>query len=270
MICTCELPGVYACRACRWNALGLQGGLLSILVRPLFLSSVVVGRRFSKPHCERALCCRLQVTWLRAWGVGVGTVVRASVRLWVRACGCKHKRAEGWQLLSATIHHRQWQDFTLGSKGFEGLPPAYGIRHPAMLCTSVKMDNGLIDTSGEHGRHADFTDQRCLGWSWGDALPELLDGSVGAALPAMLPARCSSVSALHSFLHLCAAAQADGSLPSNASPAVVEAAKARWQADAGAPVACYRELKARLCDPQYRLARDLLVGAGPRLSARRQ
>ena len=44
----------------RWSALGLQGGLLAHFVPPLHLRSVVVGRRFSRPHCERALCCRLQ------------------------------------------------------------------------------------------------------------------------------------------------------------------------------------------------------------------
>ena len=44
----------------RWSALGLQGGLLAHFVPPLHLASVVVGRRFSRPHCERALCCRLQ------------------------------------------------------------------------------------------------------------------------------------------------------------------------------------------------------------------
>ena len=138
-----------------------------------------------------------------------------------------------------------------------------------MLCTSIKMDHGRIDTSGEHGRHADFSDPRCLGWTWGDALPELLDGSVGAALPSMLPARCSSLGALHSFLHLCATAHAAGCLPSTVPSSVLEAAAALSQADAGAPVACYREVKERLCDPQYRLARGLLERAGPCLSVHR-
>mmetsp|Transcript_24017 Transcript_24017/g.37668 ORF Transcript_24017/g.37668 Transcript_24017/m.37668 type:complete len:328 (+) Transcript_24017:461-1444(+) len=44
----------------RWNALGLQGGLLANLVEPIFLTSCTVGRKFSRLHCMRALCCRLQ------------------------------------------------------------------------------------------------------------------------------------------------------------------------------------------------------------------
>jgi len=44
----------------KWNCLGLQGCLLSQFMHPLYLSSVVIGRKFSQRICERALCCRLQ------------------------------------------------------------------------------------------------------------------------------------------------------------------------------------------------------------------
>jgi len=44
-----------------WNAVGLQGALLARLVlAPLRLTTVTVGRKFSEPHAARALCCRLQ------------------------------------------------------------------------------------------------------------------------------------------------------------------------------------------------------------------
>ena len=45
----------------RWNALGVQGALLMcFLERPLYLSTVTVGRKFDLLRCQRALCCRLQ------------------------------------------------------------------------------------------------------------------------------------------------------------------------------------------------------------------
>ena len=44
----------------KWNCLGLQGCLLSRFMHPVYLSSIVIGRKFSQSICERALCCRLQ------------------------------------------------------------------------------------------------------------------------------------------------------------------------------------------------------------------
>jgi Adenosine-deaminase (editase) domain len=44
----------------RWNMLGLQGGYVApFLSKPLFLSTLVVGRKFSSVTCRRAVCCRL-------------------------------------------------------------------------------------------------------------------------------------------------------------------------------------------------------------------
>lgn len=45
-----------------WNCLGLQGGLLSsLLPEPIFLSSIIIGRKFSSVHGYRAFCCRGEV-----------------------------------------------------------------------------------------------------------------------------------------------------------------------------------------------------------------
>eukprot|EP01079_Euglenida_sp_SAG-EU17-18_P006434 gene6434-1147_t len=43
----------------RWNALGVQGGLLSHYFAPLLMATCTVGRKFTQIICERALCCRL-------------------------------------------------------------------------------------------------------------------------------------------------------------------------------------------------------------------
>lgn len=42
----------------KWNALGLQGSLLSNFFEPIYLESITVGRKYGQRYCERALCCR--------------------------------------------------------------------------------------------------------------------------------------------------------------------------------------------------------------------
>jgi hypothetical protein len=44
-----------------WNAVGLQGSLLSHLFsKPIYLTSITIGRKYSVPHVYRGLCCRVQ------------------------------------------------------------------------------------------------------------------------------------------------------------------------------------------------------------------
>ena len=45
----------------KWNTLGLQGALLSRIMEPVYLSSVVIGDRglFHHGHISRGICCRL-------------------------------------------------------------------------------------------------------------------------------------------------------------------------------------------------------------------
>ncbi|KAL1522002.1 hypothetical protein AB1Y20_021647 [Prymnesium parvum] len=197
----------------RWNCLGLQGGLFAHLVQPLYLSTVVVGRRFSKPHCERALCCRAQALMPRAM-----------------------ER--------------------------ETVPSSYGIRHPAMLCTSVKLDTSVIDTSGEAGRHADFSDQRCLAWTLGDSDPELIDGSIGAVPPAMLPSRCSSVAALHLFVNICVSATTGCKLLDAVPEHVLAKARDLSKLEPGAPAPSFRELKEMMCDSNHARAKTAFTPKG--------
>lgn len=46
-------------KLCRWNCLGMQGSLLmSVLDEPLYMTTLTVGRKFSRAICQRAVCCR--------------------------------------------------------------------------------------------------------------------------------------------------------------------------------------------------------------------
>jgi len=54
-------------KVARWCAIGLEGtlfsSLMSVAAGPIRLSTVVAGRKFSRLHMERAICCRLMSFW---------------------------------------------------------------------------------------------------------------------------------------------------------------------------------------------------------------
>lgn len=57
----CGKGSIHTCsdKICRWNCLGVQGSFLSCLLdKPIYITSLVVGRKFSKVICQRAICCR--------------------------------------------------------------------------------------------------------------------------------------------------------------------------------------------------------------------
>ena len=48
-------------KICRWNCVGLQGSLLMpLLETPIYMTTMTVGRKFSRSICQRAVCCRAE------------------------------------------------------------------------------------------------------------------------------------------------------------------------------------------------------------------
>ncbi|XP_052228574.1 double-stranded RNA-specific editase 1-like [Dreissena polymorpha] len=42
-----------------WNTVGLQGGLFSTFMLPVYVNSIILGREYHHGHLSRAVCCRL-------------------------------------------------------------------------------------------------------------------------------------------------------------------------------------------------------------------
>lgn len=54
---------IHSCsdKICRWNCIGLQGSLLMpLLEAPMYMTTLTVGRKFSRAICQRAVCCRAE------------------------------------------------------------------------------------------------------------------------------------------------------------------------------------------------------------------
>ena len=72
---SCSIPNfgkgtMHSCsdKICRWNCLGLQGSLLmSVLDGPIYMTTLTVGRKFSREICRRAVCCRADGFGSRKW-----------------------------------------------------------------------------------------------------------------------------------------------------------------------------------------------------------
>lgn len=159
-------------KICRWQCLGLQGGLLAhFLPEPLALATVTVGRKFHRACLERALCCRAQ------------DFVPAPDQP-----PAKQRRRGGGPRLRP--------------------PDGYRVQHAAMLCTALKLDpNTAICTAATEAPHASFVEPRVLWWSAAaTAGPEILDGTTGLPLqaPASAAARVEPSAAGASFsAHAC-------------------------------------------------------------------
>ena len=82
-------------KICRWNCLGLQGSLIaSMLVSPLYVSTITVGRKLTVCICRRAVCCR-------AYGFGEATGKGRSIT----EEGKTAVEDSGVVMKSYTLHH---------------------------------------------------------------------------------------------------------------------------------------------------------------------
>jgi len=134
----------------RWSHLGVQGALLSRWLDPVYLSGLVIGRKYSYEHARRALCCRLSHS------------AQAKRRRSPRGDKCS-KSAQGENLL------------------------VYQLHHPALMGTAIKLDESAIATTGARNGGARFTNRDgraspCLVWALGDTQPEAIDGPSGRAV----------------------------------------------------------------------------------------
>eukprot|EP00934_Nitzschia_sp_Nitz4_P001942 Nitzschia sp. Nitz4//scaffold50_size126154//59645//61288//NITZ4_003685-RA/size126154-processed-gene-0.172-mRNA-1//-1//CDS//3329553698//1942//frame0 len=119
----------------RWNCLGLQGSLLSsLLEEPLYLSSVVVGRKFTSIICQRALCCR--------WG----DVCRLLPRNGEHATASPPPPTNRASTLISPTHYR--------------------VNHPSLMGTAVYLDEtGTVETNADvQGQDVRFHSSQS--WCW--------------------------------------------------------------------------------------------------------
>lgn len=205
----------------RWNVLGVQGALLSAWLEPLYLSAVVVGRKYSFEHARRALCCRLAycptVAAVRERVDDLNGLLGDPLTVPAEDTPGRVVAAAA----ASTVTMPQQPRRPRRKKGkHQQYPPldrrTYGLRHPALAGTAVKLDEAVIQTAATTATAPAGTtitaaaavvvgacfecgggrETACLVWSRregqgaradavGGGAPERIDGRTGRRLPAL-------------------------------------------------------------------------------------
>lgn len=197
----CALPGtgcgsLATCsdKIARWNVLGMQGGLLTaFLPAPIYLQSITIGHKFSRPHATRALCCRLQglqallAQGIQACAPGIGAreqpgdPSRRHSHCYVEAPDADH--------IPPGRNHSSCREFQPSSKQHAAdqlMAPdqdaTYRVNHPCIMCTAVKLDESAYAMDHAAAQDACFDSCLSLTWCAGDGAVEALDGRSGSRM----------------------------------------------------------------------------------------
>jgi hypothetical protein len=122
----------------KWNVLGLQGNLLSAFFVPCYLSSIIVGRKFSEIHGQRAFCCR------------IGSFHYCNGQLVKEDSGKKNKKTKRSNDQQTFVSLEK--ELTKGEEKEPGdetldttlLPQEFRTHHPVLYGTSVKFDDSSV------------------------------------------------------------------------------------------------------------------------------
>lgn len=130
-------------KICRWNYLGWQGSLLASLVEsPLHMTTLTVGRKFSRACLQRAVCCRL----------------------------------DDAALSRKVANQRRGRDSSRADTQTQ--PP---VHHPSVMCTAVYVepDAVVIPQTNQDQNDMQFTDTRAFVWWLGLTQAQCLDATTG-------------------------------------------------------------------------------------------
>ena len=127
-----------------WNAIGLQGALLTAIIEPIYLITITVGRKFSQAHCQRALCCRLQDFQFPQTCAARGkkTNKKRKQNKLESSTEVDASSAIDAQVIESTVPAGEGTTLVQESEP----KVLFSIHHPAMLGTQVKLDEGTIVT----------------------------------------------------------------------------------------------------------------------------
>lgn len=246
----CAVPGSgmgsTACcsdKIARWNVLGVQGAaLMRFLAQPVYLTSITIGHKFSRPHATRALCCRLQ-DFDRFWRKHeISSSAAAPMHACLKDSDAPHQhdrthapavvtessdfgavvvgqssegsgQAAQRQTIDTGRADSRKEDGRLldglnGAMSEQSEQPRFALNHPVILCTAVRFDQGVYRM--DSAEQAVFQ-HLCLCWCYGGGAVEVLDGSTGTIAASV----CSDVGTDDKVQFTSSAHEFDGSCEKN-------------------------------------------------------